>query len=203
MYKSKIQKMAHAPKFGSKAAVADPTRIPPGIDSSTFLTPHISDEIRAAVPLMHQTSPEILRAAVKIVCRCLNSKLPEEDEFIAIQTKLGQQGEHFGLLVTGFYAIIKAAVATKTPIQTINSDLKSMNLPAAAADSISEAVRIGRTEFESRALVNRVGFPRLSKFRWRIDVTISSGSLSRVMRPSMTMQVNHYAIDKILRLTMK
>ena len=39
------------------------------------------------------------------------------------------------------------------------------------------------------AVASRIRCPRLERLRWRVDVVISSGSLSRVMRPTILMQV--------------
>ena len=40
------------------------------------------------------------------------------------------------------------------------------------------------------AVESRIRCPRLERLRWRVDVVISSGSLSRVMRPSVLLQVS-------------
>jgi hypothetical protein len=41
---------------------------------------------------------------------------------------------------------------------------------------------------QANAIANRIRCPRLE--RWRVDVAVSSGALSRVMRPSIFMQVH-------------
>ena len=42
---------------------------------------------------------------------------------------------------------------------------------------------------ELKIYENRLGFPNLCKLRWRVDIIISTGTLSRVMRPNITFQV--------------
>lgn len=42
---------------------------------------------------------------------------------------------------------------------------------------------------QAHALAARIRCPRLERLRWRVDVVISTGSLSRVMRPTLLFQM--------------
>lgn len=175
--------------FGRKEVPIDPTKIPPGIDASTFFSPQIPDEIRVAVPFMHETPIEIIQSSLqKIISSILANSITDE-EFLAFQTELTQQQESFGIVFTALFCILKTAVSAKVTGASISADLISMNIPAAVVENICQAIHASRSTVESRVVINRVGFPTLANLRWRIDVTISSGSLSRVMRPSILMQV--------------
>jgi hypothetical protein len=50
-------------------------------------------------------------------------------------------------------------------------------------------IRRSRDILEKAANDNRVRFPRLDALRWRVDVSISSSSLSRVMQPAILMEM--------------
>ena len=176
-------------RFGNKAAAADPTKVPTGIDTSTFFAPTIFDEVKAAVPLFHSMPQDIIRASLEIVRKHLTVGPIEDEEFILLQNKLKQAGEEFGIMFTGLYSIIRTAVYSKTPLPSIITDLKSINVPPSVADDISRVISGSRQDLESRAVALRPGFPHMQKLRWRVDVNISSGSLSRVMRPTILMQV--------------
>ena len=41
-----------------------------------------------------------------------------------------------------------------------------------------------------------------NKLRWRVDVIISTGTLSRVMKPNITFQVNEQNIENILIISL-
>jgi hypothetical protein len=183
---------AAAIKFGGKAAPVDPTRVPAGVDVSTFFNPSIADEVKAAVPVFHALSADIIRAGLELIRKYFINGSISDEEFIEMQNKTKQSGSNFGVMLTGLYSIIRMAVYAKTPLTKINTDLKAMNVPPAVADDITRVVNALRATIERNAIssVRRApGFTHLSKLRWRIDVSISSGSLSRVMRPSILMQL--------------
>ena len=52
-----------------------------------------------------------------------------------------------------------------------------------------KVILASKSKLQKTLVDKRIRFPRLQKLRWRIDVTISSGSLSRVMRPSILMEM--------------
>ncbi len=176
-------------RFGGKPQENDPTKIPPGLDSLTYFAPLIPDEVRAAVPLLHQTSLEVVQSSLAMVVKFLESTVSDA-EFIEFQTSQKQHGEEFGSLVTGLCSMIRIAISSKSPLSKLTTDLTSMNVPVTAVTEIVSTVSASRLSLEGRALENRSGFPGLHKLRWRIDVTISSSSLSRIMRPSILFQVN-------------
>eukprot|EP01040_Poterioochromonas_malhamensis_P003304 gene3304-3524_t len=64
-----------------------------------------------------------------------------------------------------------------------------MNAPGPVVEEIVKEVMTSRLPYELLATQHRVQFFKLEKIRWRIDVVISSGSLSRVMKPNILMQM--------------
>ncbi len=158
----------------------------------------VPDEVRAVVPLLHRDScgVEIVRACIQQVVAFLKDNgifLGEtgEEAYKKFQRSVAGQnsGDDINVLYTGIYTIIVAAISSKEQTIKIVEDLKRMHLPVSVADDLGQVINKSRIALESVALRNRIGFPSLSKLRWRIDVTISSGSLSRVMRPSILMQM--------------
>ena len=65
-----------------------------------------------------------------------------------------------------------------------------MNLPLATIQAIIQTVQTTRPELEQAILKNVVSYSKLMKLQWRVDIIISSGVLSRVMRPSVLLQVS-------------
>jgi hypothetical protein len=169
-------------------APQDPTQCPSGIDLQTFFTPVITEEIKSIVPLLHSTPIDTTKKLTKAVLNYLLthsivSNLDEDIYSLGLQTKETNQ------IVTGLYLILKISMRNKVKLSVIKNDLLKMNLPAPVVELLNQVVLNSRLQFENSAIQSRVQFLKLEKLRWRIDVVISSGSLTRVMRPNILMQV--------------
>jgi hypothetical protein len=178
--------------FGRAAnkAPQDPTKVPAGIDSSTFFAPAIPDEVRTCVPLLHITPTEILREALQNALKYLKGVEITDEQYVAMQKNASTvEGLDFAVMFTGLYSIIRVAVRQKAKSDTIRADLTRMNVPENVVEGVAKVVKVARGDIEATALTTRIRFPKLEKLRWRVDVIISSGSLSRVLRPTILMQV--------------
>lgn len=184
----------------SKGATEEITKIPAGIDLSTFFAPHIPDDLRAAFMLFHEYPVDLITGLTKMMVKYLaagdNFSFPSK----LYSSEVSQ--EHLNLLMTAIYIILKQAIRTKSKISVVRTDLTAMKLPASFVEVICTELCEARMNLESVALTNRLHFAHLEKLRWRIDVIISSGSLSRIMRPSILMQVGEHdmiSCSKILK----
>lgn len=178
--------------FGRAAnkAPQDPTKVPAGIDNSTFFAPAIPDEVRACVPLLHITPTEILREALQNALKYLKGIEITDEQYLAMQKNASTiDGLDFSVMFTGLYSIIRVAIRQKAKNDTVRADLAKMNVPENVVEGIAKIVKVARGDIENCALSTRIRFPKLEKLRWRVDVIISSGSLSRVLRPTILMQV--------------
>jgi len=110
--------------------------------------------------------------------------------------------EHAATVLSALYSIALHVVVTRVKLSTLEADLKAMNMPPAAAGLVCKGIKMCRKRLDDRFLSSSAGptvstarqlmrttYPKLERFRWRVDVTISNGSLSKVMRPSVTMQM--------------
>mmetsp|Transcript_3762 Transcript_3762/g.5838 ORF Transcript_3762/g.5838 Transcript_3762/m.5838 type:complete len:240 (-) Transcript_3762:151-870(-) len=183
--------MSKVKGFGRTAAsTQDPTKVPKGIDTSTYFAPSIPDEVKQTIPLLHITPSEVLSDTLSKVVLMVNGEPVSDESLVILQRGASKiEGMDYGLLFTGLYSIIRIAIRQKAKSASIHSDLLKMNCPAPAADEIVRVIQTSRTSMESSALCHRIRFPRLEKLRWRVDVIISSGSLSRVLRPVVLMQM--------------
>jgi hypothetical protein len=162
--------------------------IPSGIDGSTFFAPTIPEEVRAAAPLLCEYPGEIVG-----IIKMMAKYIALGDKF-SLPSKLYSSisPEHLNLMLTCTYFTLRQAVRSKAKLSTVRHDLTAMRLPATFVEGICNELyqsRLAHGDMESRALTNRLHFAKLQKLRWRVDVAISSGSLSRVMRPTVLMQV--------------
>lgn len=179
----------------AKATPTDPLTIPPGIDMTTFFTPAIPESVYQTVPLLHSTAVEhvviIITMALDLFVNSADSSKGASSNDINKPDALKSVPDStFTLLLSGLFCIIKTAIRTKVHAKALAADLLKMHLPEPIVTGhLVPGILARRTVLESAALAQRVRFPTLQKLRWRVDVTISSGLLSRVMRPNLLMQM--------------
>ena len=175
-------------RLGKKSEVLNLTVCPKNIDNSTFFTPSIPEEVKQIIPILHELSIETSKNILHYVLN-LSSSINEDLVFSNSFKSLGVANETSGVLISGIKEVIHSAIKSKVSFDVINADLKKMNFP-------EEFLLVFITEFKKLRKViennmhdNKIGFAKLSNFRWRVDIVITSGSLSRVMCPSIIFQV--------------
>lgn len=176
-------------RFKSGNNPEDLTHCPQGIDLTTFFHGLIPAEVRQCVPFYHAVSIEKLSPIIGIAMKYLL----KNDDKLQIDESLYANGltpEQNNALVTSFYLLFRTCLRFKCKLSILREDLKKMNIPNAVNEEICKLVSASRFPYESLAVhTNRVQFNKLEKIRWRVDVVISSGSLTRVMRPNLILQV--------------
>lgn len=179
--------------FGrQKKEPLDPTKVPPGIDSSTFMSPAIPDEVKAAIPAIHALPQENYALLLRRFHKYMHDRGQMSDqEFYALQTK-EFPGVELSIIMTGLFTLTTLVTKLKTKLSVVAADLEKINMPPPFIDLFVRMLRSSRAGFELLAVDNNFRFPRLRSFRWRVDVTISSSSLSRILKPSIMMQVHTY-----------
>jgi hypothetical protein len=172
-----------------KGKEVDFTVCPPKIDKLTFFSPFIPDEVRYAVPYLHAVSRDIV---LKIIDDVLSDEsiCDKEDSFVILYTRaFALSAEEVSLLLTAIQSIARFTIKNKVTFQTISTDLKKMNIPDPINEHFVMRMRQRRSALEKLATLHRVGFPVLRRLRWRVDVVISTGSLGRVMKPVLMLQM--------------
>jgi len=182
----------------------DPTRLPRNMEhcKTTFFGATLPEEFKASIPLLHALPPDALRPMLQQLVALLKGTVKDitDEQFLNSQRKMLHKleglelatpfdGVSYGTLFSGLYTLLRVAVRSKSPADVLRSDLLRMHVPAAAVDTLLRGVQAVRSDVEAYAISNRIRCPRLERLRWRVDVVISSGSLSRVMRPTILMQM--------------
>ena len=187
--------MASASKFGTKQIEIDSYGVPVGIDTSTFFH-NIPLEIKAAVPLFKQIGIDVIKKCIENILLVLSSEKTssssksQEEDYIKFQRSLMSDADTFSILYTALHEIIATIVKTKISLTKASTDLKKLNIPGPVADAICKSITVAtRKPMEIVSKAASTELPRLLHMRWRVDVSISSGSLARVMRPVILVQV--------------
>lgn len=192
-------------KFGANKQIeVDSYGVPVGIDTSTFFH-NIPLEIKVAIPLFKQINIDVIKKCIENIlsilsCSHESSSSPtnqeQEENFIKLQRSIMMNdADTFSILYTALHEIISTIVKTKISLTKASVDLKKMNVPGAVVDVICKSITVAtRRPMEMVGKAASTELPRLVHMRWRVDVSISSGSLARVMRPVILVQVSIYLI---------
>ena len=165
----------------------------PSADSlkGTFFVPKVPAEVMAAVPLFATLEQAPFRSILQAALEYMKAPAAVlESHLIDLQASTGIEGGAFGTLFTACHAIVHAAVHSRTGVQKVEEDLKRIGLPEKCVRDFAKALRNSRATLEACVFQQRVTYPRLDSLRWRVDVAISSSSLSRVLKPSILMQMH-------------
>eukprot|EP00282_Hemiselmis_andersenii_P031696 CAMPEP_0169464744 /NCGR_PEP_ID=MMETSP1042-20121227/20839_1 /TAXON_ID=464988 /ORGANISM="Hemiselmis andersenii, Strain CCMP1180" /LENGTH=211 /DNA_ID=CAMNT_0009577633 /DNA_START=167 /DNA_END=798 /DNA_ORIENTATION=- len=92
-------------------------------------------------------------------------------------------------LAVGVVELVAAAVKARADEETILADMAGLGIAGGAAKDVAMAVSRGRGRMMDHGDEAGRGFPRLEETRWRVDVTISNTALSRVLKPTVLMQL--------------
>jgi hypothetical protein len=160
-------------------------------DLSTFFAPVIPEEVKIAVTLLHKYPLDELKILIERVFTYLASSKRDQDDFEISSNLLGSDTNQpeVNTILTGIYLTVRTAVRTKVKLSSIHANLISMNMPEEFSKIVCKGLMKFRQTIEKAAKENRIQLPKLQTLRWRVDVTVSSGSLSRIMRPNILFQM--------------
>lgn len=153
-------------------------RIPPEIES---MSKHLKD-------VDQETFRKILKALVSGIegndCRETMRTIAESS--LVPEEKLCH-------IVAGMYRVLTEAIrvpASSLKQEAFREDLRELRLPEDfITDFASVVFGNRRTALEAVASRQDPHLPSLETFRWRVDVTISTSSLARALKPSILMQM--------------
>ncbi|GAM21025.1 hypothetical protein SAMD00019534_042000, partial [Acytostelium subglobosum LB1] len=93
------------------------------------------------------------------------------------------------IVFTGIYYILKLAIKTKVSVEYFVSDLTEIKLPTTFIDDLQKVYNKLRKDLIEKVLSDKILFPQMAGFKWRVDVVISSSFTSRVLNPIILMEM--------------
>ena len=157
---------------------------------STFLGTKVPDSVRLGMPKFHNMGAEnaalLFDAAVAFI---LQGASPTCEETLdRCQAALEFDDETFRTVFTAAVQTLRAAARLRRKIADLGKDLQKLNFPVYAAEAVAQKILDQRLELEEAVRKSTVAFPSLVNTRWRVDITICSSALARVMKPSVLME---------------
>lgn len=169
-----------------------------------FTKDRLTDEIVKTKALLEILPEDSLGEITKKIVQHLvmtsydpSHSVEEKDElFISFQKSLNLEdiGGDFGVIYSGICSILRMAIRSQVKLTVFFEDLTLLKFPPPVVEAMAKILAKSRPLLESKICQSSCRFPSLQKFRWRVDVIISSGSLSRIMRPIMLFQVRVHIV---------
>ncbi|XP_028416533.1 COMM domain-containing protein 5-like [Dendronephthya gigantea] len=143
--------------------------------------------------LFHLTSLKVekFKKLLEVVQHSLENYEVDQDILCSLRDKNISE-ESVLQIFSGLHKIMKATLRqTLTSIkqETYKAELLSYKIPENIVNEIMVNVFKSHTRVETGVLSNRIRLPGLQSLKWRVDVTISTSSLNRVLVPTVFMEV--------------
>lgn len=98
--------------------------------------------------------------------------------------------DNFNHVVAGLYAVVKEALRLPSLKQEVfNEDLRALRVSEEFIADVSSAIFANRQTSMKVPTLQGPSLLKMEEFRWRVDVAISTSSLSRALQPSILMQM--------------
>mmetsp|Transcript_28316 Transcript_28316/g.39988 ORF Transcript_28316/g.39988 Transcript_28316/m.39988 type:complete len:217 (-) Transcript_28316:93-743(-) len=167
---------------------------------STFLGPRVPLEVKKLLPLLQKIKQEVIEQLyAKLVIpfvKGLNADTIEEEfESYVDESGLKSERENLAIVFTGLFYLLKAAVRSRPKPDVLQKDLQQeLRLPPFLSNLILVTVKKYGKELENAQLdensEHRIRYPAtLEQLKWRVDVCISTHAQSRVLQPTILMEM--------------
>ena len=114
---------------------------------------------------------------------------PDGEAYRAMQRALSLDADAAAALFTGLHWVVRACMRSNLKAKALAAELADLKVHPPCVEPLVAAVERGRASAaRADAAAHAVSLPTLDELRWRLDVSISSGALHRVMRPELTMR---------------
>ncbi|XP_068105691.1 COMM domain-containing protein 5 [Hyperolius riggenbachi] len=161
-------------------------------DRISYLGAKIPPEVEAMAKHVKDLDKDVFRKILKAVVGALEGKDCRESVKI-IQQNTPLSEEQLSFIISGVYTLLR--VALRLPMSTLKQevfkeDLKELRIPDEFIVDFANIVYGNRRPIlEDAALKQGIRLPTVEDLRWRVDVAISTSSLSRALQPSILMQM--------------
>ena len=110
---------------------------------------------------------------------------PTPEGFRHLQHSMSLDSHTAGGLFSGVHWLLRTAMRSTLQQKALAAELADLKIPQAFVEPLVHTVMQGRATLGEQGLG---GLPSLQDLRWRLDVSISTSCLHRVLRPHLTLQ---------------
>ncbi|KAJ8396496.1 hypothetical protein AAFF_G00018020 [Aldrovandia affinis] len=161
-------------------------------DRTSFLGGRIPVEVEIMAKHLKDLDKELFRKILKVVVNAVEGKdCRDSMKLIADNGTLSE--EQLSHVIAGIYRLLKDALRLPTSSlkqEVFKEDLRELRISEEfITDFASVVFGNRRAALEAAAEKQGPRLPAIEEFRWRVDVAISTSSLSRALQPSILMQM--------------
>ncbi|XP_071787508.1 COMM domain-containing protein 5-like [Asterias amurensis] len=161
-------------------------------DRTPFTGPRTPLEVKLMAKGLKSVDKDTFRKLLKAAVVLLGGSEVPEDTISSLATASLTQ-EFLSTVYAGICTVLRCALrlpSSSLKPEIFKEDLKELKVPKEfIADFSSAAFGSKRQTLEAALVRNRSRLPTLDRFRWRLDVAISTSSLNRVLEPTISMQM--------------
>lgn len=159
---------------------------------SSFLGGRIPPEIESMSRNMKDLDQDTFRKLLKAVVAALEGK-DSRDALKSVAENCAIPPEKLSHIIAAMYRLLSEAVRIPQGSlrqEAFKEDLRELKIQEEfISDFCSVVFGSRRALLEAAAAQSDPRLPSLQEFQWRVDVAISTGSLSRALQPSVLMQL--------------
>mmetsp|Transcript_19155 Transcript_19155/g.28502 ORF Transcript_19155/g.28502 Transcript_19155/m.28502 type:complete len:238 (+) Transcript_19155:99-812(+) len=171
-----------------------------------FLGPNVPKEITKMVSLLDKIKQNHFRSIIQFTINYLkgdqatssNTSPQTDTEQLAFQKLFNAlkadgyeslTGQTLTALFSGVFVLFAASYRSFLPVKNFQAALNELRIPAALATDLTRSYQLTQEPMQNSLESSRLDLPCLDEFKWRVDVTLSTSSLSRLAEPSLFMQM--------------
>lgn len=162
-----------------------------GKDSS-FLGGRVPPEIDSMSKNLKDLDQDIFRKLLKAVVAALEGK-DSRDSLRSVAENCSVPPEKLSHIIAAIHRLLSEALRIPTASlrqESFKEDLRDLKIPEEfISDLCSVVFGSRRALLEAAAAQSDPRLPSLQELQWRVDVAISTGSVSRALQPSVLMQM--------------
>ncbi|XP_015924377.1 COMM domain-containing protein 5 [Parasteatoda tepidariorum] len=163
-----------------------------GSERSLFLGPRIPNHTKSLNRLLQNINRNIFRQLLKLAVQDFEGKQVNPQRYLAIKDASDDNCE-IDVIYGALLYLLKCALSfpggTLKP-DIFKEDLRELKITDDYIEDLSNVVygsRCSANVDDSKCIIPR--FSKLEILRWRVDVAISTSSLSRVLEPTLIMEL--------------
>jgi len=154
---------------------------------STYLGRRPPPEVRQMLEILPTITKPIFRGVVKFVVDYIKGTDVKEESWQKLTEGLEDSKESARLLFAGLLTILRTAIRDKIPEDAFKQDLGQLQMQGEFVADLAAVLK--KSQADESIQEKHVSFPQLVSLDWRVDVTISTSEMQRVLKPSILMRM--------------
>eukprot|EP00117_Sycon_ciliatum_P003730 scpid100159/ scgid8396/ COMM domain-containing protein 5; Hypertension-related calcium-regulated gene protein len=159
----------------------------PRADRTPFYGMRIPEDLKKMIKPANNLDKAVFRQLLQIAVKHLEGGEVAEEEFLSISSGAVAL-ETLRCVFAGILTALRLAVRAPSSLKSdgFKADLLELKLLPELCTDLAKAAFGSRQEaINESAVASRVRLPHLRSLRWRVDVSISTSALNRIMEPSI------------------